>query len=849
MKKTTTLFLFMLSLATSFGQAPYFNEWFAKDPDRPFVKLLVSADAVYEVTAGDLLAAGHDLSQAQPDSIQMYYRGEEIPLTVEEDGQGRFASLTFYGRRNDGGVEAQMYRHPINGMPDPSQQPNPNFSIYSDTSAYFLTWGRTLGKRYITAIDTNYSNYTPEASYPYESIWEPHPDSATSTDQQAIAVIGGGGIYDSFHSLNSNFITGEGYISKASFKNQQPFITSFLQTPNPLLSSQDVRFQLRIFHRSNTEHHPRVTLANSASTVVLDTSFSYNLIAVRTYTRSIQVQLSSHTDLRFDALRSPYDDNHLTFIRIRYERLPDLINQATTRISEWPRNTLTYFRFANALGQNKVWAYDPTNEIRYEGQISGGDAHVVLSGRFYGKNVEVVTDQGFRKPLILSQTKLRNLCDPDSGASFILIAHRDLATSAEAYASYRNTTHVENKLLSAKVIYIDEIYEEFSYGAPTPQAIQQFLNCAQDNWNTPPAYIFLWGEGKIWLRGNDSTAIVPTYGFPANDIRFSAPWNEDMTAQIPLGRLNISSDIDGINYLNKVIEFEKTGDEPWRRKGLFLGGGRTPGEQNAINNALKYAETCFLDSSGIQKSSISFQLGIDSVVTYHDSIDAGLGMIYYFGSSSYDSIQVEFKHPSEYQNNGRYPFLTFFGAFMGDFVYAGNTLGDSWIKEDGKGAIACLSISSAGYLNPQRDYGRIFFCQEFNTLYNRPIGEIMRRTYQKMIDSLPGIQYVNHARQMTLQGDPALVIFPFGMNTGIPPQPETSVQIFPNPAHDELTISSADELIEALSLYNLLGQQILEKTDLFKNELQLDVSSLTPGHYFLRYKTQNGGGVEKIIIH
>lgn len=847
MKKTCTFFLFTLSIVCSFGQTSYFNEWFANDPDRPFVKLLVSEDAIYEVTASELLAAGHDLSQAQPDSIQMYYRGEEIPLTVERDGMGRFASLTFYGRRNDGAVEAQMYRNPISGTPEPSQQPNPNFSLYNDTSAYFLTWGSAVGKRYTTALDINYSLYTPETSYPFESVWEPHPDSSIQSNQRAIAIPGGGGAYDSFYQLNSSFGPGEGYVSEKEVSVGNPFLTSFLQTPDPLTAMQDVRFQLRIFHRSHTEHHTRVTLGNGPIPVVLDTMINYNSIAVKTYTRTLQTQLTAQTYLRFEALKNPTDNNHLTSIRIRYERLPDLANQAKTQISEWPRNATTYFRFANALGQNKVWAYDPANEIRYEGRVSGGDAHIVLSGRFYGKTVEVVTDQGFKKPQITNVTRLSNLCDPDSGAQFIIIAHPALAASATLYAKYRDTTAAGYESLSAKVIYTDEIYEEFSYGAPTPQAIQQFLNCALDNWTVKPKYIFLWGKGNVWMRGFDSLPIVPSYGFPANDVRYTTPWDEDLTAQIAIGRLNIVENRDGYAYLDKVEKFEQLGNEPWRKKGVFLGGGATVGEQNAILNSMKRITACFEDSSLMGGRSFSFQKGVDTVSFYQDSINNGVGLIYVFGHSSSNINDVNLKEAADYQHVGIYPFVIMLGSNAGDFT-GNETFGDRWVKEPNRGAIAYFSNSSAGYLIPLRDYSRIFFCQEFGPKPNRPLGEIIRHTYQKMIDSLIGVQYVNHARQMNLQGDPALVICPSGINLGINPPPPLGVEIYPNPVGDKLTISSDYDRIEAVSLLNLYGQVILKQADLFQHKVQLDVSSLASGHYFLQYRTANGVGVAKIVV-
>jgi hypothetical protein len=485
--------------------------------------------------------------------------------------------------------------------------------------------------------------------------------------------------------------------------------------------------------------------------------------------------------------------------------------------------------------------------MRYEGRISGGDGHLVLSGRFYGKTVEVVTDQGFKKAQIAANTRLRNLCDPDSGVHFVIIAHPDLAASATAYARYRDTTMAGYKDLAAKVIFIDEIYEEFAYGSPTPQAIQQFLNCALVNWTVKPEHVFLWGKGNVWMRGFPSRPIVPSYGYPANDVRFTTPWNGDIQAQMTIGRLNLFEDQEGFDYLDKVMDFEQLGNEAWRKKGIFLGGGATAGEQAAILNGIRRITDCFEDSILTGGRSYSFQKGIDTVSFYHDSIDNGVGLIYAFGHSTSNLNDVDLKEAFEYQNFGRHPFVMMMGSFAGDFG-GRESFGERWVKEPQRGAIAFLANSSAGYLNPLRDYSELFFCNHFAPKSNRPLGNIVRDTYQQMIDSLPGIQYVNHARQMNLQGDPAIVLCPFSMNLGINPPPPIKVQVYPNPVGESLTISSVYDRIEAVSLYNLQGQLLMEEEELYTNKFLLDVTSLVPGYYLLQYRTQRGLGVEKIVV-
>lgn len=76
-----------------------------------------------------------------------------------------------------------------------------------------------------------------------------------------------------------------------------------------------------------------------------------------------------------------------------------------------------------------------------------------------------------------------------------------------------------------------------------------------------------------------------------------------------------------------------------------------------------------------------------------------------------------------------------------------------------------------------------------------------------------------------------------GMAEG--PQPETGVQLFPNPATDQLNVLMGDEPGEVLiSIYDLQGRELLEH--LFRNNgapIRLSVAGLPPGSYMLQLRS------------
>jgi len=78
------------------------------------------------------------------------------------------------------------------------------------------------------------------------------------------------------------------------------------------------------------------------------------------------------------------------------------------------------------------------------------------------------------------------------------------------------------------------------------------------------------------------------------------------------------------------------------------------------------------------------------------------------------------------------------------------------------------------------------------------------------------------------------------------------VQIFPNPATNKVFISFGDQLLTKIDVkvMNILGEQVMETlyTDVASNMMELDVTGLTPGTYFLKIVSGEQIIVKSVII-
>jgi hypothetical protein len=77
---------------------------------------------------------------------------------------------------------------------------------------------------------------------------------------------------------------------------------------------------------------------------------------------------------------------------------------------------------------------------------------------------------------------------------------------------------------------------------------------------------------------------------------------------------------------------------------------------------------------------------------------------------------------------------------------------------------------------------------------------------------------------------------------------KTGISIYPNPTSGVFTINNRGLTIDNLSIFDILGKQIIEKTDMQQNET-IDLSGFENGIYLVRIQTENRYLIKKIIKH
>jgi len=123
-----------------------------------------------------------------------------------------------------------------------------------------------------------------------------------------------------------------------------------------------------------------------------------------------------------------------------------------------------------------------------------------------------------------------------------------------------------------KVVDVEDLYDEFSFGVHTPQAIHDFLETTNTSWTRKPHFVLLAGDAsydpKNYL-GQGNTDFVPTKLFDtslletAND-DWLADFDNDGVAELAIGRLPLRTAADAELMIGKIINYENTAPDPQR---------------------------------------------------------------------------------------------------------------------------------------------------------------------------------------------------------------------------------------------------------------------------------------------
>jgi hypothetical protein len=144
-------------------------------------------------------------------------------------------------------------------------------------------------------------------------------------------------------------------------------------------------------------------------------------------------------------------------------------------------------------------------------------------------------------------------------ADFVIITPAELSPYAQNLANRR-----ESQGIRTKVVLTEDIADEFSYGAVTPEAIRDFLKHATTVWSRTPGYVLLFGDSSFDMRNYQSvenrnlvpTKLIETFDMETSSDGWLTDFDDDGVENIPIGRLPVGNAAEANQGVEKIVRYE-----------------------------------------------------------------------------------------------------------------------------------------------------------------------------------------------------------------------------------------------------------------------------------------------------
>ncbi len=735
-------------------------------------KLSILKSGVYKIDGSFLKKSGLDLKQIKPESIQLFGNGGGVLPQANADK--RIDDLTensiMLVGMDDGIFDLEDYilfwgnsPHEVNYKPD-NQQFNHVNNPYSDSTFYFLTFGRTNGLRIANVAAEISSNLV--ESFDFFDFHEIDSKNVIGLSEGDLGGSGREWYGENLYSGSSKFfdLNTSGISQNAKFK-----------IFSSVLGNASIPFTIEI--RLNNDS--------------LIGKHALNNIGSSTYDRK---------GLE-DILQIEFNPKALTEQRISYH-IPEGNGQGFINYFEWQfrrkiqfykEQTIFYctdcqklssisFQVNNQTSNHYIWdiseKYAPKNILRQT-------TNVFIKSDFSIKKFIFFSTENLLIPNQIRAVETQNLHGIET-PNLLIISPSQWLSEAKRLANFRE----KHDNLTVKVVELESIYNEFASGNPDPTAIRDFVRFL---WLKNPLtlkYLLLFGDASYDYKNLIQFSLInpklqiPTYqsreslnpinSYASDDYfgfmeKSEGEWIENNagnhTLEIAVGRLPAKTENEAKTMVDKLIYYAENPKSfgEWRKKILFVaddGDGNI--HQKSADDLSKIAQKLIPDirlhkfylDDYPQVSGINGALAPQATNALLRAINEGALIVNYSGHGGPDGWTEEKlltrQEISSWRNLPNMPiFLTAtcsFGRYDDPSSISGAEMA---ILNPAGGAIALLTTSRPVYANTNYLLNKSFYEALANEANGKRIGDIFIQTKN---NSLSGV----NNRNFILLGDPSM---------------------------------------------------------------------------------------------
>jgi hypothetical protein len=259
------------------------------------------------------------------------------------------------------------------------------------------------------------------------------------------------------------------------------------------------------------------------------------------------------------------------------------------------------------------------------------------------------------------------------------------------------------------VIDVEDVYDEFSYGAHTPAAIKSFLMSAA-KWSHRPAYVLLVGDSSwdarnyLNLGENDfvPTKLIDTQSAETGSDDWFADFSDTGLASMAIGRLPVRTTAQANLMVSKILAYEQERESNAPLRGAVMVADRGFEPQSTETRALLPANVTVQTVNRADVGNDDLMRG--QIV---DALNQGPMIVNYYGHGSVRVWTGEGLLSSDLAANltnanrlSVYVMMTCLNGYAMDANI--DSLGEAVLKAQNGGAVAVWA--SSGFTTPQPQF-------------------------------------------------------------------------------------------------------------------------------------------------
>ncbi|MEZ5306296.1 MAG: C25 family cysteine peptidase [Pyrinomonadaceae bacterium] len=659
------------------------------------VKLHVSKQGRYRISAGELAASGFDPNSDQS-KWQLYRNGNQLPIRVIANGSG-LPLIEFVGN----GYETK----------------------FSDREVYYLVNGDEPGLRIPEKADVGSKGTQNVFSYGVTAIRRDR------------------GIY------LSSLLNGEAENWFGAVVNTTADTNQTLEIKDPdLEDTQPASLKIKLQGLTVAEHLINVSFnGNVLGTVSFNGTdneeFEFevpmnglvngtNTVKLRTAGTGSNISLVDEISLRYSRLYKARNEE------LRFS-VPAGGSVAVDGFVDGDIDLYELDPFGNALSKILVDTELNNDSYRFTIAPSGNDREFLAVSSNY---VQPASPEA--TPYLGSKWR-----SEQSGASMIVISPMAFWKAAYEIQGVKKREGIETQL-----VLLENIYDEYSYGRKSDEAIKQFLRDAYQNWSNTPEFVLLLGDSSYDMRNylnQPVRDVIPTHLFDAKTMETSndgwlADFDNDGVEDISIGRLPASTLEDAMAMAMKIERYHNQSPRTIRSNLLVADNGF-----DNYSTALEAEAPGDVFSVKLNRSSLA-DLALNQQIK--SEINGGAMSVTYTGHGSttvWAANNVFRSTDAAALTNERLAFFMLMTCLNG-YTHSptSESMAESLFKSP-NGAIAVWASSGSTYAGDQISMSQGVTRRLFDG--NKPIGVLIREAKRNTIDQ-------DARRTWQLIGDPSTVI-------------------------------------------------------------------------------------------